>query len=119
MSFPDELCPKNGKCDYQILKNKTISLHNNSQDEFYPTISDEKNLVFKFEYKRNEIPNTQDGDYREEIFIELDPNNLEFTTSNLQKEKVIFTFSEISDNIVQNIEIQHKNIDLTISLKAF
>ncbi len=36
-----------------------------------------------------------------------------------QKEKVIFTFSEISDNIVQNIEIQHKNIDLTISLKAF
>lgn len=36
-----------------------------------------------------------------------------------QKEKVIFTFSEISDNIVQHIEIQHKNIDLKISLKAF
>ncbi|MFX0555719.1 hypothetical protein ACOCEA_02920 [Maribacter sp. CXY002] len=36
-----------------------------------------------------------------------------------QKEKVLFTFSKISDNIVNNIEIQHKNLALNISLTAF
>ena len=34
------------------------------------------------------------------------------------KEKVEFTFSEISDNIAKKIEIAHKNFNLTIHLKA-
>ncbi len=34
------------------------------------------------------------------------------------KEKVVFRFSGISDNIAQQIEIEHKNIQLRISLKS-
>lgn len=36
-----------------------------------------------------------------------------------QKEKVVFEFSEINDDIARRIKITHKNIKLQIALKAF
>ncbi len=36
-----------------------------------------------------------------------------------QKEKVVFLFSEISNNIANHIQINHKNLKLQIELKAF
>lgn len=38
--------------------------------------------------------------------------------TNKRKEKVVFTFSEINDNIANEIEILHQNIRLKILLKA-
>ncbi|MFS4454846.1 hypothetical protein [Maribacter sp. 2304DJ31-5] len=36
-----------------------------------------------------------------------------------QKEQVIFSFSEINDNIAQHIKVLHKNLNLQITLNAF
>ncbi|SFZ90514.1 hypothetical protein SAMN05428642_101981 [Flaviramulus basaltis] len=86
----NELCPEEGNCSYEILKNKKINYNYNNLSDFYPTFSEGDKLVFKFEYKQNEIPNTQDSSYREEVIIELDSTDLEFETTTFKGEKILF-----------------------------
>ena len=85
-----EMCPEDGKCYYEMLKNKNIDFSYNNLNEFYPTFSEGENIIFKFEYKRNEISNTQDSSYREEILIELNPYDLEFETTSFKGKKIVF-----------------------------
>lgn len=47
-----------------------------------------------------------------------DTKTLKIIRANKRKEKVRFLFSEISDNIAQQIEINHSNIKLKINLKS-
>jgi hypothetical protein len=85
-----ELCPEDGKCFHDILKNKKIEFNYNNLNELYPTFPEGENIIFKFEYKRNEISNTQDSSYREEILIELNPHDLEFETATFKGKKILF-----------------------------
>ena len=70
-------CPEDGVCTFEVLSNQTFSIEKDGIGELYPKISEGNKTILKFEYKRNEIPNTVDGNYSELIYIELDPNDLE------------------------------------------
>lgn len=85
-------CPIDGVCSFEVLENKSLELLKDGIGELYPNIIDDNNIVLKFEYKRNEIPNTVDGSYRELIYAELDPNNLaiDIENSQLQEVKLLF-----------------------------
>jgi hypothetical protein len=85
-------CPNDGKCSLKVEQNKAILLTNENTINFYPDIQEGQNIVLTFEYKRNEIPNTADGYYSEQLILELDPNNLEMTLSGkeLQNVKLLF-----------------------------
>lgn len=85
-----ETCPEDGKCSYDVLKNKKMDFSYNNLNDFYPTLSKGEHIIFKFEYKRNEISNTQDSSYREEVLIELNPDNLEFETTTFKGKKILF-----------------------------
>lgn len=85
-------CPDDGVCTFEILENKSLKI---LQDEFgnlYPEISEGNNIILKFQYKRNEIPNAVDSSYSELIYVELDPNNLilDLDNSQLQNVKLLF-----------------------------
>ena len=85
-------CTDDGVCTFEVLQNKSLKV---LQDEFgnlYPDISNGDKIILKFEYKRNEIPNTVDGNYSELIFAELNPNNLilDLDNSQLQNVKLLF-----------------------------
>jgi len=83
-------CPEDGTCTFELLPNKSIkTLHDNLGD-LYIEIVEGNALVLKFEYKCNEIPNTMDGQYVEQIIMELDPNNLEL---------------ELKDELLQNVKM--------------
>lgn len=83
-------CPENGNCSYDILKNKTIQIKTDNLGSMYPEIIGGSGLVLKFEYKKSTNTEYEDSSYREEIFIELDENRLEFVTDNFKQEKLFF-----------------------------
>jgi len=87
-----KFCPEDGVCTFEVLENKSIELLKDGIGKLYTNIIDDNNIVLKFEYIRNEIPNTVDGSYRELVYAELDPNNLtvEIENSQLKEVKLLF-----------------------------
>ena len=85
-------CPEDGVCTFEVLENKALDIRTDNFGDLYPEISNGDKIILRFEYKRNEIPNTVDGNYSELIYVELNPNNLiiELKNSKLQEVKVLF-----------------------------
>ena len=85
-------CPEDGVCTFQVLKNKTYTIKKDEFGNSYSEILNGKKTVLKFEYKRNELKGVQDSSYRELIYVEIDPENLELnlTNENLQKANIGF-----------------------------
>ena len=63
-------------------------------------------LVFKTEYSGKDL-----------YYFYKDTQLFKLIEAGNRKEKVVFLFSEISDNIARKINIQHKNVPLSINLK--
>ena len=91
-SISQTYCPEDGICKFEVLTNKSLSLNYDSTGQLYPEIIDSKEIVVVFEYKRNDIPDTQDSHYIEKIYLKLDPNNLttNIKDSGLKATKAIF-----------------------------
>lgn len=85
-------CPEDGVCTFEVLQNSSLKLLKDGIGKLYPEISEGNKIILKYEYKRNEIPNSVDGDYSELIYIETDPNNLEINVKDslFNKAKVLF-----------------------------
>lgn len=86
-------CPSDGVCSFKIEQNKSLKLVNDNTMNLYPEILDGDNIVLTFEYKRNEIPDTADGHYIEQLILEVDPNKLELTLINKELENVKLLFA--------------------------
>lgn len=85
-------CPENDDCTIELLPNKSLEF---KQDEFgnsYPKISEGNKTVFKYIYTRKPIPNTQDSNYSEIVFAELDSviSPKTFTNETLKDAKLHF-----------------------------
>ncbi|WP_298237383.1 hypothetical protein [uncultured Algibacter sp.] len=83
-------CPEDGVCSFEVLKERRLEL---KYDEFgmpYLNINNGNRTILKFEYKKTTSPNLADSNYREEVFIVLNTNNIEIETSNLKSEQIIF-----------------------------
>jgi hypothetical protein len=85
-------CPDDGVCALEVLQGKSLEWLEDPFGNRYPEISDGSAVVLKFEYKRHEIPNTADSDYRELIFMELpaDKPAMSLKDGELVKAKVLF-----------------------------
>ncbi|SFC99046.1 hypothetical protein [Algibacter pectinivorans] len=84
------VCPENGVCAYQIIENKALNVKTDNLGSVYLEMTDSDNFVVKFEYKKNSSGKHQDSEYREEVFIELNKNKLDFETTNLKFKKLFF-----------------------------
>lgn len=94
-STPKTLCPEEGVCTFEVLQNKSLKVLKDDFGATYPEISDGKYILLKFEYSKNKIPNTADSGYRELIYIELNPNNLEVELKDNQLKNVKLTFARL------------------------
>lgn len=83
-------CPQDGICTIELLKNKSLNYLKGTLGELYVEVVDGNMLVLKFEYKRNEIPNTADGSYVEQVYVQIDKENLEMQESDLRKTNIVF-----------------------------
>ena len=73
-------CPEDGNCTFEVL-------------ESYYKVVEGKNLLLRFQYERNQIPNTVDGHYIEQVFVELDKNNLEVELNSVNSKKIRVVFA--------------------------
>lgn len=91
-SFVSIECPTDGTCTVELMPNKSIKMLYDSFGALYTEIINGNSLVFKFSYKRNDIPNTMDSQYVEQVLMELDPKNLEtaLKDSELKNVNVLF-----------------------------
>ncbi|WP_418508767.1 hypothetical protein [Corallibacter sp.] len=125
------ICPEYGQCKLTVLKNKSIKI---KEDEFgatYSQITDSNNILIEFEYKRNEIQNTADSSYKELVYIELNPSNLEVNYSDADLKKANITYARLCFcrgqtgyyNILSgNLKIEKtsdKHYSLELSFKTF
>lgn len=83
-------CPENGHCTLDVYKHKALQTKVDDFGQIYTETVKGNHYVLKFEYKKHTKTNYQDSSYREEVYIELDKNNLEIETTNLQAEKLYF-----------------------------
>lgn len=65
-------CPENGTCTIELLPNKSLEFKKDEFGNSYPVISEGNKTIFKYTYTKNPIPNTQDSNYTEHVFAELD-----------------------------------------------
>lgn len=86
-------CPEDGSCSFQVSANKSLAVAFDGTGAVYPKISDGNSILAKFTYKRKDIPNTADGHYREEIYMELNPKTLELNLTDHQLADVKLFFA--------------------------
>ncbi len=120
-------CPEDGACAFEILKNKTLLTKTDNLGSIYPEMLDGIHSVLKFEYKKKGNSNYEDSSYREEIFIELDANNLEGETTDLKDRKLFFArwcyckgqtgYYKINQGKLSVTKIDDKNFQLRLSFK--
>lgn len=85
-------CPENGDCTIELLPNTSLEFKKDEFGNLYPVISEGNKTIFKYIYTRKPIPNTQDSNYSEIVFAELDASISEktFTDETLQDAKLHF-----------------------------
>ncbi|MDU8886784.1 hypothetical protein RXV94_11480 [Yeosuana sp. MJ-SS3] len=86
-------CPEDGNCTFEVLENKSLEKLKGSLGESYYKVVEGKNLLLRFQYERNQIPNTVDGHYIEQVFVELDKNNLEVELNSVNSKKIRVVFA--------------------------
>ncbi|TWO32267.1 hypothetical protein E1J38_010630 [Seonamhaeicola sediminis] len=83
-------CPDNGFCELEILVDKHLHLKKDAFGMSYVEISEGNKIILKFEYKRKASSDLSDSNYREEVFIILNPKELELETKDFKRVQVIF-----------------------------
>lgn len=84
--------PNNGKCSIELIPNKSLEFKKDEFENLYPIISEGSNTIFKYTYSRKPITKTQDSNYTEIVYAELDKNISEMlvTSKELQTIKLYF-----------------------------
>ena len=122
-----KICPEDGNCTIEVLNNKTLKTLKTSLGETYTEIVDGESIVIKFEYKRHDIPDTVDGQYSEQVLIELDKNNLETEEVLTSKSNVMFArfcyckgqtgYYRVSQGNLSVKKIEEKTYQLVLDFK--
>jgi uncharacterized OsmC-like protein len=120
-------CPENGACSFEIFENKSLQIITDEIQGTYPKIENGAHLVLKFEYKKTGNSKYEDSGYREEIFIEIDKNNLEFETEDLQPHKLFYArwcfckgqtgYYKIKKGELSITRIDNKKVELHLNFK--
>ncbi|WP_438969456.1 hypothetical protein [Nonlabens sp.] len=87
-------CPIDGKCSFDVLKNKEVQIMKDKFNHTYHQINQaDGKLVLLFKYQRNDNSRLVDDAYSESIFIQIDKSttNLDLKDENLKNAKVSFT----------------------------
>lgn len=88
-------CPEDGTCTFEVLKNKKFNLLTDPYGARYPEILDGDKTILKFEYKRRPLPNIEDSNYREIIYIQLEGDNKELNLENQALKAVNVVFARL------------------------
>ena len=121
------ICPENGNCSFEILKNKDLLVQTDHLGSVYTQVVEGVGAVLKFEYKKQEKAGYEDSGYREEIFIALNLDELNIETEKLNEEKLFFArwcyckgqtgYYKISQGKLKIEKLDDKTIQLHLNFK--
>lgn len=85
-------CPEAGICTIEIIPQSTLIIKEDEFKNTYIEILNGPNTIVKYQYKKDEIPNTADSYYSEIVYIETDNNdkNIHLKNEKLQEVKMVF-----------------------------
>lgn len=89
-SLNESWCPSDGVCTFEVLSQKQLDLEKDEFGMSYIKMDEGAHTILKFEYKRKVTSDVADASYREEIFIVLNPNEIEIETESFKRVQVIF-----------------------------
>lgn len=121
-------CPEQGKCSWELLQNKSMAIKEDGTGAIYPVFAENPNTsVVKFRYHRESPEGMADGQYTEEVYLEVgnDVKKLTLQNENLQKVKLLYRrmcfceratvgYFEVVDGILEYSK--NKNGEVRISL---
>ena len=87
------VCPNNGECNLEIIKNKSLTLIPiNENLNSYDITDDASKIIIKYKYTVNQDQTIYDGGYAEEIVFEINANDYQETLldNNLKKAKLFY-----------------------------
>jgi len=87
-----ENCTIDAQCTIEIVQNSGLLIKQDDQQNSYIEFGEGAKTIVKYEFKRNEPPNTADAHYSELIYFEIDNNNeqLFLTNDALQSVKMVY-----------------------------
>ena len=90
--FKLENCAIDTQCSIEIIPNSNLLVKQDELQNSHLNIEEGEKTVVKYEFKRNELPNTADAHHSELIYFEIDKNNnqLFLTNEALQNVKMIY-----------------------------
>ena len=88
-------CPENGFCSLELIPNKSIEFKTDEFGNTYPVITDGEKTILKYIYTKNPLENTQDSNYTELIYAELDQTITEISLTNESLKNVKLYFGRL------------------------
>ncbi len=90
--FNLENCATDTQCAIEIISNSNLRIALDEQGKNYIQLEKGDNTIVKYEFKKDEPPNTMDAHYSEMIYFEIDKNDkhLFLTNEALQNVKMIY-----------------------------
>ena len=89
------LCPDDGVCTIEVLKNKSVHLKYDEFDLPYVDFSESNSTLIKYSYKRNVEENLADANYEEIIYIEINDASIDFNLKNEELTQVNAVFGRL------------------------
>lgn len=90
---PEMQCPKNGTCTFSVIANKSLQILEDGIGMKYPKLKDNPHTsIIKFRYHRKAPEGMMDGNYTEEVYLEIenDISKLELKDQELQQVKLLY-----------------------------
>ena len=72
--FDPQNCSTEGKCSFNYYPDKKLIIHNEN-DNLWMETEDGDNLIFHFQYDKNDSPYIADDEYSEAIWFEVSPTD--------------------------------------------
>lgn len=91
-TFNLDNCAMDTQCSIEIISNSNLLIKQDELHNFYMNIEEGDKTIVKYEFKRNEPPNTADAHYSEILYFEIDKNDkqLFLTNEGLQNVKMLY-----------------------------
>ncbi|MDY7395734.1 hypothetical protein UMM65_10805 [Aureibaculum sp. 2210JD6-5] len=85
-------CDESTQCSLEIISNANLLIKQDERQNSYIEIEKGDRIIIKYEFKRNEPPNTADAHYSELLYFEIDKSNKQLFLTNeaLQNVKMVY-----------------------------
>lgn len=88
-------CPENTDCSLELIPNASISFNKDEFGNAYPEITEGNKTLLKYTFNKKTPKNTQDGQYTEHVYAELDSTITKISLKNEALKNVKLHFGRL------------------------